>query len=318
MILLIPFTGCKKGSFDAASKTRQDFVGTWEGTVSTFKNNQLLKENGTMVIYSDAVTQVLSGILFTKTTNVFHEFQFVDGTLYFKVDNPDPANPMCQNWSLGGYAVFLDDNKMDIHITGNECGDVGSEFVDWVGTMLPDQVSPDSLKYYNFGKIGNSWNYKTTLKNGDSCQVQKQISLMSGSNLYIGSTAQTCGWTNPNMIFKWNVAPDSFTIVNDSTWSNRAFAFPINAKQGVVYKTYVNADTLTMTLLDTSQIITTPAGSFQCTYFRYTEPVGTGVLKITRTSYIWLNYRYGVIRQEVANPVDSTDVQLQVLSSKNF
>ena len=34
--------GCSKDSFDPASKSRQDFEGTWTGSISTFKNSKLL------------------------------------------------------------------------------------------------------------------------------------------------------------------------------------------------------------------------------------------------------------------------------------
>ena len=317
-ILLVPFMGCKKKSFDPTTKSRENFIGTWKGSISTFKNNQLVKENGTIVIYANAGVTALSGVIFMKETSVFHEFQFVDGTLYFKVVNNDPANPICQNWSLGGYAVFSSESAIEIRITGNECGQLGSEYVNWTGYMGQVQVSPDSVQYYNFAKAGNSWTYKTTLKNGDTCQVQKLVSQTSGSYTYSGATSQTCGWAGQNMTFKWEVSPSGFSIVNDTTLSNKPFTFPINAKLGVVYSAYFNSDTTTVTLTDTNLVVITPAGNITCVRFRYTEPVYSGIVKIKKTAYLWLNTRYGIIRQEVLNPVDSTSVQLQELSAKNF
>jgi hypothetical protein len=321
LIFLIPFSGCKKKSFDPSGKSREDFIGNWKGSISTFKNNQLLKESGTVSIYADATTKALSGILFMKATNVFHEFQFVNGTLYFKVINNDPGNPICQNWSLEGYAVFSSETTLDIRITGNECGQLGSEYVNWAGILVQDQVSPDSVKYNHFAKTGNSWTYKVTLKSGDSCQVVKQISQETVTYLFSGSAAQTCGWTGQNNTFKWNVSPTGFSIVNDSTLSIKPFLFPINAKQGVVYRNYINNDTTTVTLLDTNVLVTTLAGNFTCVRFRYTEPVyadTSKTTKISRTAYLWINNRYGVIKHEVVNPVDSTDVQLQILTTKSF
>ena len=317
-IFLISFSGCKKKSFDPTGKTIEDFIGTWKGNISTFKNNQLLKEYGTMVIYPDAGGKLLSGILFMKETSVFHSFQFVKGTLYFKVVNNDPVNVMCQNWSLGGYAVFSDEGKIDIRITGNECGQLGDEFINWLGTMASVQVPADSVKYFNFAKTGNSWSYKVTLKNGDSCQVQKLVNNVTASYQFSGATTQTCGWAGQNRSFNWIVSPSEFSVVNDSTLSEKPCTFPINAKPGVVYNSYVNSDTLTVTLLDTTAVITTPAGSYSCFRFRYTGPVHTCTVKYTRTAYLWLNNRYGVVRQEVLNPPDSTDVHIQELSSKNF
>jgi hypothetical protein len=148
--------------------------------------------------------------------------------------------------------------------------------------------------------------------------VQKQVSQASANYLFSGATSQTCGWAGQTKTFSWKVSPAVFSFVNDSTLGFKSFTFPIHARPGVVYSTIVNHDTTTVTLLDTNLVMTTPAGSFNCMYFKYTEPVNSGILKVNRTAYLWLNNRFGVIRQEVVNPVDSTDVQLQVLLSKNF
>ena len=317
-VSMLPFTGCKKKSFDPTGKSREDFIGTWKGSISTFKNNKLLNEYGTIVIYPDAGGSSVSGILFMKETNVFHEFQFVDGTLYFHVENTDPTSPLCQNWNLGGFIVFKAEGELDIRITGNECGQIGNEFVNWVGTLFSDPVSADSIKYYNFAKTGNSWTYNVKVKNGDSCQVQKQVSQASGNYIFTGHTTQTCGWPGQTMTFRWEVNPAGFTLIVDSTLADKPLLFAINAKPGVVYASYSNNDTTTVTLLDSSLVETTPAGTFECSRFRYTEPVYSGQMKTTRTSYIWLSNRYGVIRHEVINPVDSTDVIFQLLTSKNF
>ncbi|MFZ4521578.1 MAG: hypothetical protein ACOYNC_07725 [Bacteroidales bacterium] len=317
-ILLFPIMGCKKKSFDPTTKSREDFIGTWKGTISTFKYNKLLKEYGTIMIYPGESGTSLTGIIFMKETNIFHEFQFVNGTLYFNVENSDPANPFCQNWSLGGYAIFSEEGKIDIKITGNECGDVGTEYVNWVGTMAQTLVSADSLESNHFAKTGNNWIYKVTRKNGDSCQVQKSIVISASNYLNTGATTQSCGWNGISLAFKWSVPPSGFTVINDSTLCNRQFTFPINAKPGVVYSNFGTSDTTTVSLVDTNIVVATPAGTFMCNKFRYTEPARSGLTSVTRTAYIWLNNAYGIIRQEVVNPVDSTDIQLQVLYSKNF
>ncbi len=316
--VLIPFAGCKKDSFDPTGKSQNDFIGTWNGSISTFKNNKLVIEYCTVEIYPDAGGTYLSGIIFMQETNVFHEFQFIDGTLYFNVVNNDPSNPFCQAWSLGGYAVFKAESEIELNISGNECGDLGDEFISWSGALKSSQLSSDSLKYYNFAKNGNKWTYSVTLLNGTTCQVEKQINLVPSDYLFSGLIAQTCGWAGQNASFSWNVTPDAFSVITDSTLSNKPFTLPINAKPGVIYRTYVNNDTTTVTLVDTSQILSTPAGIFPCWKFKYTEPVYFGSNKVTRTAYLWLNSAYGIIRQEVSNPVNSTDVITQVISSKNF
>jgi len=315
---LLPFTGCKKVSFDPAKQGREDFIGSWAGTISTFKDNQLMKENGTMVIYPDEAAGTVSGVIFMKETSVFNEFQILNGTLYFRVENPDPENPYCQNWTLSGFTVFTAENKIDLHITGNQCGAHGSEFIDWVGSMVRTQAPADSMKYFSFAGNGNSWMYNAMLVNGDSCEIQKTVGNVSGSYLFSGNTSMACDVTGRNLTFRWNVTPSSFSNINDSTLSNKPFTYPINAKPGVVYTTSLGSDTVTVTLLDTNLVATTPAGTFICVRFRLTEPVYSGITKATRTTDFWLNNRFGIIRQEVANPIEATDIVVQVLSSKTF
>jgi len=317
-VIMIPFSGCKKNKgFDPMSKSPNDFIGTWHGTISTFKNNKLIKESGDVVIYRESET-LLAGIIFMDDILIFHEFQFLNGTLYFKIPCNDPDNPNCQTWNLGGYTMFTEEGKLDFRLSGNECGSFGSEYVDWNGTLLQKQVSPDSITYFNFCKPGNSWTYKITKNNGDTCQVQKQISENPSSWLFMGLSSQTCGWSGTNMIVKWNVSPSDFSIVNDTTLSTNGFIFPINAKLSVVYRYFLDNDTTTVTLTDTNKVITTPAGIFNCSRYKYTESAYAGDYRYTKTAFLWLDKRYGIIRQEIENPLGPTDIRSQVLSAKNF
>jgi hypothetical protein len=120
------------------------------------------------------------------------------------------------------------------------------------------------------------------------------------------------------MTFRWGVSPSEYSILIDSTLCEKSFTFPINAKPGVVYRRIVNSDTTTVTLLDTNFVLPTPAGTFTCFRYRYTEPVYSGVTKTTRTSYLWLNNKYGVVKHEVLNPLEADDILVQVLTAKNF
>ncbi len=318
LLLLLTFAGCKKDSFDKTKKTLNDFIGTWKGSISTFKDNKLMVEYGSVYIYRDANGSTVSGILFMKQTNVFHEFQFVDGTIYYKVVNNDPASSFCQNWSLGGYLVFTSDNEIEIRLSGNECGQVGNEFVNWTGTLRPAQVPADSVQYFSFGKTGNTWSYEIWMKNGDTCQLDKAITQTAATYNFSGTVTQNCGWPGSNQVFKWTVNPAEYLVELDSSMSNRPVSFPIDAKYGVTYRTYINKDTASVTLVDTSVVLPTAAGNFSCMKFRYSEPVYSDGIKVNRVSYIWLNNRFGLIRQEVSNPIDSTDVNYQIITSKNF
>jgi hypothetical protein len=141
---------------------------------------------------------------------------------------------------------------------------------------------------------------------------------MPSDYFFQGVSSKACPWGSNNQSLSWTVSPEMYTINHDSTFSLNYVYFPIYAKLGVSYKYIVNSDTSTVTLQDTSQWLTTPAGTFSCSKFRHTEIFHSGLIKHTKTSYIWLNNRFGIIKQEVENPADSISVKLQTLSAKNF
>ncbi len=317
LLALVPFAGCKKKSFDPASKSLQDFVGTWEGTITTFKENKLMQESGAVVIFPDAGGATLSGVFLMKENRIFHEFQFVQGTLYFNVENNDPDNAFCQNWSLGGFAVFSEEGKIDIRITGNECGDIGGEFVNWTGTLVNRQIPADSVKYFNFGGSGHSWAYDLVLNNGSTCTMSKVVNT-TGTYSYLGTIAHTCSWANPPLILKWNVTPAVFSILLDSTLCDKPLSIPVSAKPGVTYRTLLSPDTLTLSMVDTLQTLTTPAGTFVCSKYLFTEPVYRDSVKHTRATFLWLDNRFGIVRMEVTNPVGPEDIGFMELSDINF
>ena len=318
-ILLAALAGCSKDSFDPASKTRSDFMGTWKGTISTFKDNKLMKESGSVYIYPVKGGSAAAGILFMSETQVLEEFQFVDGTLYFKVKNNDPESPFCQKWSLGGYAVFTSEKEIELHITGNECGQVGNEYVNWVGTLGTATVPADSVLYFNFAAASRSWTYHSTLLDGDTCRVVKQISASPAEFSFTGATTDTCGWSGTGYNLKWTVTPAAFTIQLDSNLCEKQVNLAIDAKMGVIYRSILSGtDTVTVKLADTSTFVTTPAGTFQCDLYQYTEPVTVGSTRYTRYSRIWLNNLHGIIRHEVQNQASTTGVTMQVLTGKNF
>ncbi len=319
IVSLLLSGGCKKKSdFDPATKSQNDFIGNWKGVITAFKNNQYLRQNGLVVIYPDAGGSTLSGILFAKETSVFRVFQYANGTIYFKVECNDPENPKCQNWSLSGYAVFLDEKTLDFRISGNECGAYGEEFISWSGSMAATPVPADSIRYFCFAKTGNTWTYETLLSNGSVCQLQRQIAAMPSDYFFTGIVNQTCTGSGFTKVLKWSVTPDHFTVNHDSTLTLHPVTFAIDAKPGVVYKSILNLDTTTLTLLDTNTMVTTVAGNFLCNSYRYTEPVVTDAGKVNRASLFWISKKFGVIKQEVNVPVDTTDIQTQVLTSKNF
>ncbi|MCX6277514.1 MAG: hypothetical protein NT004_05395 [Bacteroidetes bacterium] len=316
--LIILTSSCKKKSFDPMTKSQGDFIGTWTGTLTTFKNNKQMKETGNFLIFPEEGGTLLGGIIYLSETRVFRQFQFQNGTLYFKVFNTDPSSPVCQNWNLSGYASFIDEITMDIRISGNECGNPGSEYVDWSGTLVQSPATKDTLPCFTFAKATNNWTYQVIKKSGDTCQIQKLIAQKTGDYFFTGESTHSCGWTNQNIPLKWNLTPAEFLIQDDATISIHPISIPIYAKPGVVYKTNLNQDTVTLTLLYTDVVVTTAIGDFICNQYIYTEPVAAVQGKITRSAYLWLNFHNGIIQQLVVNPVNDPDIKMQILTAKNF
>lgn len=317
-IMIFFADACKKKSFDPMSKSQSEFIGTWTGTLTTFKNNKVMKESGVFLIYPEEGGTLLGGIMYLNETRVFKQFQFANGTLYFNVINNDPSNPSCQNWKLGGYASFSSDDRLEIRISGNECGLAGSEFVDWSGTLAPSPVRKDSLPCFTFAKTGNNWTYSVDKETGNSCEILKLIGAKEGDYTFTGEATHGCGWPLTIIPFRWTVTPSIFKLTKDATLVNHELEIPVYAKYGAIYKTFPYPDTVTLTLLDTNYAVTTIAGTFFCNHFRYTETGTRYGVRQTRTSDLWLNFRYGIIKHEVTNPFDSTGIVLQNLKDKNF
>jgi hypothetical protein len=317
--LILLGTGCKKKSFDPTAMSQQDFIGTWTGQLTTFKNNKLTKEHGNILIFPEEGGTLLGGIIYLSETRAFREFQFQNGTLYFRVFNTDPTSPTCQNWNLSGYASFLDETTLDIRISGNECGSIGSEYVDWSGSMNRSSAVKDSLPCFTFAKTSNNWTYEVYKDNGDSCQVQKLLAQKTGDYQFTGESTHSCGWANQNIPVKWNVSPAEFFIKEDATISSLPITIPIYAKQGVVYPSYFNSDTVTLTLLYSNQTVNTAIGNFNCNQYRFTETItDTTGQRLNRMTYLWVEYHYGIIKHLVIDPVYKTDIKLQLLKAKNF
>lgn len=314
--ILALMQGCKKKEFDPSAKSAPDFLGTWTGELTTFKDNVLSKERGIVMIYPEEGGSTLSGIIYLKEIRAFKQFQFQGGTLYFKVVNNNPDNPLCKTWNLSGYASFSDESTLDFRITGNECGYIGNEYVEWAGSLRLSPETQDSLEYFSFTQPSNNWTYKVEKVTGDTCQLQKLLATQTGFYLFNGESTHTCGWPATNIPLKWMVNPAEFTVFNDATLVRHELTIPVWALPGVIYTRRTTTDTITLTLLDKENSVVTDAGTFLCNRYRYSETIAHDGIRTTRTSYLWVDYRNGIIRHEVVNPTDTTGIISEVLKSK--
>jgi hypothetical protein len=317
LFLILPYWGCKKcDCFDSSGKVPSDFIGTWKGTVTAFKDNKTEKKSGELIIYQSAGG--LEGILNMEGVYRLVGTQFSNGFWYFDVICSDTLNPQCSNWSLTGFGVFSEAEHIDFHMAGNECGTLGKQYVSWEGTLAMYSDTPDPAYYYNFGKQGNTWNYLINKVSTDTCALEQKITGTPSAGLFNGTVANTCGWPWQHNLFYWYIDPVMFTIYDPSGSGAVAASFPIDVTPGTVYSYIHGNDTTRVTLVARYQEVSVQAGKFICSKYRVVEPADS-VKSGTNTDYfLWINNQYGIIKKEVTTPYGPNDISTQLLINKNF
>ena len=92
--LIFPETSCKKSdSYDSSKAVTGDFIGTWTGKVSTFKNNHTIVLAGDIVFYYEPDGTTVSGLMSLDKVYLIIPFQLANGTYYFSVVNSDTLDP---------------------------------------------------------------------------------------------------------------------------------------------------------------------------------------------------------------------------------
>lgn len=319
LFLIIHFSGCKKcDCFDSAKYGPNDFIGTWKGSISTFKENKPIKKSGEVIIYSAGGGSNLVGIINMDGVNRIIGTQFNNGFWYFDVICSDTLNPECSNWNLTGFAVFSGELHVDLHIAGNECGKLGKQFVSWEGALDKYSDTPDSAVYYNFGKQGSTWDYIINKKNTDTCILQQKITDIPSAGLFDGTVTNNCGWPWQHKFFHWYLDPVMYSIYDESGSGAIVASFPIDVTPGRVYTYIHGSDTTQVMLVSRYDEVTVPAGKFNCSKYQIIESADTALTDTKTTYFLWLSNQYGIIKKEVSNPVGPDDISTQILLSKNF
>jgi hypothetical protein len=317
VLTLLCIAGCKKSKFDSTKSSKSDFVGTWHGSISTFRHNQTVTKSGDFIIFFNSTQYTLLGLLILDETNIIQMTQFNSGTFYFSVLCNDPENATCQNWSLAGFAKLEEQGKMDIYISGNICGLLGDQFVDYTGTMNQTSPNPDSSYLYTFARAGRQWNYKITLVNNDTCHVQDNLISAGFSNIYQGQNLNSCGWQPPSFNYYCFASPLYFQYILNPDPSTVYSEFPIDAPLNSQRIFAYEPDTTYVTLVTESENVTVPAGTFSCREFKLDCRVHSAGNHLV-SGYYWLNNQYGVIKYEPLGITQLTDIAIKELLSKNF
>jgi hypothetical protein len=319
LILLLAgfFSGCKKdsSSYDPSTATLNDFVGTWRGTLSAFKNNQKVNRSGDIIFYPNAAGDRLSGIMILDQVYVLEEIQLKNGVFYFNVLNSDTLNPLCINWNLSGYATHTSDQEIHAYISGNECGILGKEFVSYDGNFGLMNPEPDSTAFYSFGAQGHQWTYDIVLQSTGSCQLQQQITADNGNGMFTGDQTNGCGWAWTTKPLKWSVTPMRFSVLADTS-NEILYSYYLDARPESTY-IFTPGDQVNTVQMITMEAITVPAGTFKCTKFMVQISINGGLFPVQK-GYYWLSNTAGIVKYQSLLSGDTTNIVTQSLASKNF
>jgi hypothetical protein len=309
--------GCKKDTPSYPSKaTLQEFSGNWAGTLSAFKDNQVINREGTISFYYTNGGEDLDGILSLDVVYALTEIQFRNGIYYFQVLNSDTLNPFCQNWNLSGWAQLTSSSVMHVIISGKECGQTGKEWVNYEGDFTLTSSTPDNTLYFSFAAMNHQWTYRVYTAGADSCQLQQTVDSVSGT-IFGGIMTNTCNLTWGSKPFRWNVTPMHFLVLNDNSGSQVQYAFHTDQVLNRPYYYFAGDDTSIVTLLGADSIYIT-AGGFFCSRYLLEQRLHSGSAYKLDKGNIYISNQYGLIRYQSTLLNDTTDFVDQELIQKNF
>jgi hypothetical protein len=316
--LIVLFSaGCKKDTpYYPSQATLDDFSGTWTGSLTAFKNNQVITKEGSILLYFPAGSDRLEGIMILDQIFALTEIQMRNGIYYFQVLNPDTANPFCQNWNLSGFGELSSADKMHVIITGKECGNAGEEWVNYEGDFVLSSPTPDSTRYYSFAGMNRHWTYSVLTLGGDSCQMDYDLTAATGS-IYTGIVSNTCSLPWGSMPLNWDVTPMHFLVLSDQGGSEVQYAFHIDQELNVPYHYYPADDTNIVTLLGVDSVYV-QAGGFICSRFRLERRIHTDSTYYIDKGVFCLSNSFGLIKYQATLLNDTNDIVLQELVQKNF
>ncbi|HNW76357.1 MAG TPA: hypothetical protein PKJ28_05675 [Bacteroidales bacterium] len=315
IILISP--GCKKEeSYYPSKVTFNDFTGTWSGTLTAFKNNQLISHSGTILFFLEPDGEKMGGILSLEKQYALTEIQLRSGVFYFQVLNNDTTNPFCANWNLSGMAEITSEMEMHVIISGKECGEVGEEWINYEGDFVLQQPDPDSSKYFCFAGLGHAWTYNVQIVNNDSCQINTLINKNTGT-VYSGLTSNSCNINWSSHLFRWDVTPTHFQVLDNTNGNKVQYAFHFDQDINVPYYYYYGNDTNIVTRLGSDSVYVA-AGGFLCTKYRLDQYLHTDSTYRIDKGVLYIDNVYGLIRYQSTLLNDYDDFVTIELAQKNF
>jgi hypothetical protein len=325
---LLFFAGCKKDDgFKSENATFDDYTGTWRGTITTFKDNERRTQDGSLMIYRTGQGDHLAAILNMSYENMNHvlinhinlgvETKFNNGIWYFLLVPDDTVDVACQNWSLAGFTSLTAHGHMEINLAGNECGEIGDQFVAWSGSMIRISEELDGSACYSFGKKGNKWNYRDVLMNGDTVSCEMQITNDVTNFQCSGVSSTQSGSQVITSNFTWTADPSRYITADDAAGNRITGVFRQDALAGMPYLWTNGTDSLRMTLLKKQDTVYLSCGMFMACKFKVEAFAHSAGLE-SKTSMVWVLNQKGILRIESAQGKESTDIRERVLVSTNF
>jgi len=318
LLIVCALAACNKTDNSLINKQRSDFIGTWKGNLVNYDHGKRVVQKYEWMVYTDSTNGRLAGLLTLTETNRLEELQFSDGTWYFRVVNSDSLNPSCREWNFAGYAKFGTEGTIEFNLAGNKCGPIGDQFVSWGGTMSKVSDTLDPAAHFDFIRGGNSWTYKITKNNSDTCTLGYNITADLKNGVFEGMMTNQCNWNWSEKHFSWAIDPSRFSVLPNDTSAIPLSVFTLDMTLGKVYRFRSGFNISITALLKRNEEVTVPSGKFVCNKYQVESYMEWDTPSSSILSYYWISNRYGIVKREVLNPADSTSLKLQVLTWKNF
>ena len=310
--LVITSVGCKKKTDDDTA-TKEQYVGTWQGTY-TYTGDE--PETGEATITIRLSQGNLLGYLALDDDLAVLRLRltlFADGVYNFSLVNSTPEEEDCQNWNAGG-TLTLSGNVITINISGTFCGSQGQDQGTLTGNLSKTSSTPEDSDFITFAQAGREWRYRVTGFDGDDCMLKFYLAEDLGNGVFSGIISGDCEWIGPQAQFWWYVSPTMWCDMQSASLDTRIVNIMAFANVGDVYETIIGNDTTIVTVMSLNDPVMIDGKTYNC----------WKVLKKTNQfggyseGYAWGTFAIGLIKYEGILPNQPHDVHLEELTWKNF
>ncbi|MFC2101714.1 hypothetical protein ACFLS7_01850 [Bacteroidota bacterium] len=311
--VVITTVGCKKKTDDNTS-TKDQYVGTWQGTINFVSIDESYTEQATITIRLSG-ENILGYLIIHDEFNVdrLRLIIFENGVYSFAIVCSDPGHEDCEKWDVKGTLTLSETNVLQLNVSGMFCGQNGGKQGTLTGDLSKTSSTPDDSNFFTFAQVGREWHYRVTGYDGGECLMKFHLNEDLGNGIFTGiMTNDACGWEQRQ--YCWYVSPAQWCDMENVYLDSRIVNIQADAKVGDVYYSALPNDTITMTVLSLNDPVIIDGKTYSCMKIKR-----QGVLYGKHfDGYIWVTFETGLIKYEQILPNQTGDVHLEELIWKNF